>query len=174
MTARDLPTRAAFTLVEAAMSIIVVSVMLVGSLRVLGTARAGELTAQRRSISIALAQDLMSEILAQAYKEAGAVDALSPSVAELTGTRAPFNDVDDYNGWTANPPEAKDGTVLTDFDAYERSVEVAWVDPDDLTLVSNTSTGVKRVIVTVTLAQRQHARLVAFRTDSFDPRPAAP
>ena len=40
-------------------------------------------------------------------------------------------DVDDYDGWSASPPEDKNGNPLVGFDDWGRSVSVEWVNPDN-------------------------------------------
>ncbi len=167
-------TQPGFTLIEATMSIVVVSVMLVGALRLLGSARAGELTAQRRAVAHALAQDLMSEIVDSNYADPDDGDTLGAKIAEITGNRSLFDDVGDYDTWTASPPQAKDGTELADFAGYERTVSVEWAQLDTLTLDSGSASGVKRITVTVNHGGRTHATLVAYRTDAYDPGPPTP
>lgn len=174
MTDAPRTTRPAFTLIEASMSIVVVSIMLVSSLRVLGSARAGELTAQRRAVAIALAQGLMSEIVASGYEDPDDGDKIGPSVADISASRSLYDDAGDYDDWSASPPQEKDGTVLTDFTGYERSVTVHWVDPTDLSLTRVTATGIKRITVTVSHGGREHAKLIAYRTDAQDPGPILP
>jgi hypothetical protein len=76
---------------------------------------------------------------------------LGPEAGEATGgTRANFDDVDDYNGWSASPPVNKEGTPHANASEFMTSVTVDYVDPDDLTHAVGSEMGVKRIGVTVT------------------------
>jgi MSHA pilin protein MshD len=157
----------ALTLAEAVISIIIVSVMLVAALNTVSATRTTEKKIGDRSRGLLLAEDLMAEILQQAYEDPG----LPPGSFGLggdevgDGSRNLWEDVDDYDGWSASPPQQKDGTELDDFDGWTRSVEVVWVNPLDLCQVSVTDTGVKRVTVTVTDGDAVVIPLVAVRTN---------
>ena len=49
---------------------------------------------------------------------------------------------------------------------WERRVEVAWVEPDNLEFAAPTETGLKRITVTVHRNQQLPASLTAVRTSS--------
>ena len=162
--------RRGLTLAEAVVSMLIVSVMLVAALNTVGASRKMQKKTVDRSRGFLLAENLMSEILRQAYE---APD-LAPGsfglegVAEVgDGSRSLWDDVDDYDGWSAAPPERKDGTEISGFDGWTRSVEVRWVSPEDISLGLLTDTGVKRVVVTVTDGATVVVSLVAIRTDAL-------
>lgn len=114
----------------------------------------------------------MAEILQQAYADpVFGIGSFGLAAAEAaTGDRSLFDDVDDYNGWQAGPPQYRDGTVIPGTDGYERLVSVAWVNPDDLLGVSGSETGVKRILVTVEHQGRMIVSQSAYRTKLwFDP-----
>ncbi|MCC6661168.1 MAG: type II secretion system protein [Phycisphaerales bacterium] len=146
------PRRAnpAFTIVEAALSTIVIGVMLVAALNTVGASRASQARNADRSRAVELAGSLMAEITAQAYE-----DGLLPTgnfglpLAKVTGDRSRFNDVDDYDAWTETPPRTKSGGVIPGFDAWTRSVRVRWVNPANPDVTSLVDTGAKRITVTV-------------------------
>ena len=105
-----------------------------------------------------LAQDLMAEILNEAYEEPDDAPNFGRESGEGVGSRVNWDDVDDYAGWSKSPPKAKDDTILSGFDAWTRSVEVVWVKPADLNTVVGTKTGVKRISVTVSRNRRFRRR----------------
>ncbi len=161
-------SRRGFTLVEAAICIVLVGVMLVAALSTVGAARLGERVMTNRSQGQLLAQALIAEILSQAYEE--------PEIAPQFGTEGPENapgdrslwdDVDDYDGWSSSPPEYKDGTPMSVVPGWDRSVSVQWVTPSDLTQVSGSPTGVKRITVTASFNGIPAAELVAIRTEAW-------
>ena len=81
----------------------------------------------------------------------------------LTG-RTAFDDVDDYHGLSESPPKKRDGTSLTAYSGWTRSVNVGWVTGADLNLSSASDTSIKRITVTITRNKKKLAELVAVRT----------
>jgi MSHA pilin protein MshD len=162
------PIEPALTLVEAVVSIAIIGVMLVAALNTVGASQTTQKKMGDRNRAMLLAQDLMSEIFQQSYIEPDDPDGLiGMEGGEDSGKRDRFDDVDDYDGWSASPPEEKDGTVLVDFDGWRRSAAVDWVNPVDATEELGTNTGVKRITVSVTLDDVPLATLVALRTNAF-------
>ena len=160
------PAARAFTLAEAVVSTVIVAVMLLAAMNTLGAARIGESKIAQRYRGLHLARDLMAEILRQNYADPD--DGVASFGLELKkvgdGSRALWDDVDDYDGWSASPPQLKDGTEMTDLDGWERSVEVEWMSPWNLSLGVGSNQGVKRITVTVEHNGFPVASLVAFRT----------
>jgi len=162
----------AFSLIEVIVSILVVSVMLVGTLQAVSASLRTQSVAWERAQGLFLAQDLVAEILQQKYKdpfqvpvlfgpELGDADAGRPAV------RTGLNDVDDYFNWTDSPPHARDGTALAGFSAgWARTAQVVWINADT-GAVSIVETGVKRITVTVTHNNKTVATLTAICTDSW-------
>jgi hypothetical protein len=153
---------------EAVISIAIVGTMLTAALSVVGAAARMRTAAGDRAMAAMLAEDLMSEIVIQAYAEPGEA---SPSIGantseSLSGNRLNFDDVDDYNGWSASPPKARDGTSMSHLTGWTRSVSVIWVVPGNPTMVIGAETRAKRIVVTVTRNGTDLATLVAIRTKS--------
>ncbi|MFQ5463450.1 MAG: hypothetical protein ACE5E5_12605 [Phycisphaerae bacterium] len=192
--------RRGFSLVEGAVATLIVGGMLVVALDTLGGAVHGRQVRADSGRAYALAMDLMSEVLANAYEEPGDAvtvstagggagggggglllavasiatpSGLGPDSGETSDTsRSRFDDVDDYHGWSARPPQARDGTVLTAYDGWTRTVAVAYVNT--LTLQSSGSdTRIKRIDVTVTDPSGRATTLSALRSKAgaFDYAP---
>lgn len=156
-----------FTLIEAVVSIAIVAVMLVAGLGTLAASRRTQYLMDTRSRGQLLAQALMAEILRQHYEEPD-----DQPVFGLEGSESPFvrrlwDDVDDYHGWCACPPQDKDGKVMTDLTGWSRRVVVEWVNPADLTGGWSSDTGVKKVTVTVARGKDVLASMVALRTKAW-------
>ena len=162
--------RRAVTLVEAVVSTAIVGVMLVAALNTVGASQVTQNKMGQRSRALLLAQDLMAEILQQAYEDPDlASGSFGLTVAEIAdGDRSLWNDVDDYNGWSASPPQQKDGTELSDFDGWGRSVAVGWVDSTEVGTERVSDTGVKRIVVTVTFNGLPLAQLWALKTSTWE------
>lgn len=162
---RSLAERA-FSLVEAVIAAAIVGLMLVVALNTVGASRVGHYKTAQRSLGHSLAQGLMAEILQQAYEDL----ALPPGSfgprydKTVTGDRSLYDDVDDYDRWSASPPETKLGVVMKGLIGWRRSVSVNWVKPDDLNWVVGGDTGVKGICVKVTHNGVPAATLWAIRT----------
>jgi type II secretory pathway pseudopilin PulG len=159
-------------LVEAVISILIVSIMIVAALQTVGAARTADARVAERGRGLLLAQGLMAEILQQAY--ADPQSGLGSFGAEETATnRSLFDDVDDYNGWQASPPQNKAGTPIAWATGYEEQVSVAWVDPTAGFAQSASATGVKRIVVSINRGNRTVVTLTAYRTQAWQDPGAA-
>lgn len=157
--------RAGFSLLEAALSTVVVAVMLVAALNTVGASR----ITQHKVVLVCrgrlLAESLLAEILRQNYEDPNTPPVFGREEGELETTRDTYDDVDDYNGWIASPPVAQDGTALANAADWSRSVTVQWVDPLDPQLVRAEETGAKRITVVASFRNVPQATVVAVRTD---------
>jgi MSHA pilin protein MshD len=159
--------RPAFTLIEAAVSSVIVAVMLIVALNTAASARAREQKAIDRQRGVMLAQELMSEILDKAYIDPGASPVFGPESGE---TRSTYNDVDDYNGLSESPPKNAAGTAISfpQNTRWSRSVVVQWVTSSNLNTSSATETYLKKITVTVKKNGIPVAELNALRSKAKD------
>ena len=155
-----------FTLIEAAISIVLVGLLLVAALNTLGATAISKRIIEHQAQGHLLAAALMAEILSQAYEEPVDNVAFGREAGESGGGRTEWDDVDDYEGWSATPPETKDEVELAGYDQWTRSVEVAWADPTSLNELRG-NTGVKRITVTASFKGVPAAELVAIRTEAW-------
>jgi len=144
--------RTGFTLAEAAISTIVVAVMMCAALTgVASTSRSRQVTTEQQ-VAHLLAEQLLSEILTKSYWDPASTSStsLGPSSEEqATGNRSLFDDVDDYHGWLASPPRHADGTPLAIESGWYRSVTVTFVNFNNLDSPVGTDYGLKRISVEV-------------------------
>lgn len=161
--------RRAFSLMEVTVAVAIVGGLLAAVLNTIGASATGATVMSDRARGQALALELLSEILPLPYQDpqAGA-GTLGPGPGESTGTRTLFNDVDDYHGWSASPPQYRDGTVMSGFSGWTRGVQVQWVQVTSPDTVSASDTGVKRITITVKRGAREVTSVVALRTLAFD------
>jgi len=155
------------SLVEAAVSIVIVGVMFVVAMRTLAASRTNQFTNAQRCRGLLLARDLMAEILRQPYEDPNQLPVFGHEPGEATNTRADCDDVDDYDGYSGSPPQYRDGTPIPSTDGYERTATVGWVDPSNLGTVLVTETGIKRIRVTVSSSCLHLATLWAIRTSAL-------
>ncbi len=153
-----------FTLVEAALSTILVAVMFVAALNTVGAAQLAQHQAALVGRGRMFASSLMQEILQQSYQEPGTTWVLGREAGESDTSRTAYDDVDDYHGWTESPLVAKDGTALPNSANWSRTVTVEWVDPQQPKQVRGTETGAKRITVVAAFRNVPQATVVAVRT----------
>ncbi len=158
----------AFSMVEVTISVGIVGVMTVAALNTVGAAKLGNQKTTSRKSGALLAQQLMAEILTQGYAEPVEASVFGRESSESGSLRTDYDDVDDYDTWSASPPQYKDGTVIPDLYGWARHVTVAWVEATDLSLTSGSETNVKRITVTVTYNGMEVASLTAVRTLARD------
>ena len=149
------------------MSVIVVGVMFVAALNTVGSTRVGEYKITERNRGLLLAQDLMAEILQQAYEDPNDPVVFGTESGEGSSNRTDFDDVDDYHGWSKSVPQRKDGNAIPALDGWGRSVAVIWVNPANLSQTVGSDQGAKRMTVTVTHNGLPVASMFAFRTSAW-------
>jgi type II secretory pathway pseudopilin PulG len=156
----------AFTLVETVIATIIVAVMLSAALTTVGVSRVTQHKVALVSRGQLLAEMLLSEILRQSYQDPDGTPVFGRESDESATTRAAFDDVDDYHGWSESPPTAKDGAALANAAGWKWTVTVEWVDPANPTQVRTVETETKRVTITVTYHDVPQASLVSLRTSA--------
>ena len=91
----------------------------------------------------------MNDVLATSYQDPNVTPLFGVEAGETTSSKANYDDVDDFNGWSESPPQDRDGNSMTELTGWQRSVSLAWVNSANLSTVSAAETGVKRITVTV-------------------------
>ena len=160
------PHKGGVTLIEAVLSIFIVSIMFVAVINTVGAmARSRQIQATQSS-GPALGRQLMGEILQSQYVEPDEEAIFGPEASEAGNSRENFDDVDDYNNWSASPPQAKDGTDIPGLTGWQRSVTVQYAHPDNITDTVGSDQGLKRITVTVTDLRGAQTTLVALRCNN--------
>ena len=86
----------------------------------------------------------------QSYSDPDGSPVFGHESGESTSVRSAFDDVDDYDGWNASPPQYRDGTVIPDRTNWRQRVTVTYVVADEpRRQTSATDQGVKRIHVTI-------------------------
>lgn len=153
------------TLVEAVISMVIVAVMVSAAMNLLGATGRAKQIHVRRPIGQMLAQRLLNEVFQQVYREPVEAPLFGVESPETFGSRAAYDDVDDYHGWSASPPQYRDGTVVVNLDDWRREVAVSWVNPTDISEELPSETGLKRITVTVTDPTGRMSQAVGVRAD---------
>jgi type II secretory pathway pseudopilin PulG len=156
-----------FSLVEAMVSAGIVGVMLVASVNLLSSAARTRVADSNRRTALLLAQQLMSEVIAQPYKDENLLALLfGPELGE--NSRADFDDVDDYSNYQEKPLKDRGGAVIAGFEAWKRKVKVIYVSTGDLSQ-SATDTGLELVQVTAIDPRGVETSVYALRAERAVP-----
>lgn len=153
--------RRAVTLVEAVASLLVVAVMLTAAVATVGAARRADRNAQLALEGHLAADALLGEIISQPYEDATDLtlgSGAGRTAAEAaTGNRSLYNDVNDYDGWVASPPQRKDGTSISALSDWTEAVSINYLRPGEFDAGGSAALGV--ALVTVTLTSNHGARV---------------
>ena len=162
-----LRSRGGLTLVEVSISTLIVGMLMVASLQ--SVANVGRTwTATNQLVDgQGLAQELIREIVAQNYTDP--TDPLATTWGPETGetTRATFNDLDDYDGWTESPVKNAAGTALTGYTGWTRSVIVQLLNKNNYSALSAGSVdqGLRAITVTVTSPTKKSTIAKVYRSN---------
>jgi prepilin-type N-terminal cleavage/methylation domain-containing protein len=164
--------RPGFTLIEASACVIIVGVLMIAAVQTLGGAIRARLLQQDQSRGLALAKQLMDEIVQCRYVDPNTSAVFGPESGE--SARSQFNDVDDYDKWQEKPPKTRAGADMTAFANWNRKVDVSWVDPNDPATTVSSDQGLKRIIVSVTSPRGRVTTLTALRSNysPYDNQPS--
>ena len=146
----------AFTYIEVLLSVVILGFVLIPLLSQFYTGIQGNVTAELVTQSIDLADELMEEIKSRRFDENDYPDEpVAPGVlgvdsGEDPNDRSTFDDVDDYHNWQQSPPQEIDGTILSNFSEFSRSVNVEYVTVSGADWIpSATATYYKKITVIV-------------------------
>ncbi len=152
--------RRAFSMVEVAISSLVLGLMMASALNATGLSariRGGQ-TAKSRALIICT--ELMSEMRAAPLP----ADPTTLPASATPGSRSSYDDLFDFAHYMAAPPVNASGVVIPGAEGWWVRVVMAWVEPDDLGRTSVPYTGVLRVHVSVRRGQLVLAELDTIRT----------
>jgi len=153
------------TLIEAVISIVIVTTMLVAAVSALGSFSRARRSQFDRCAGAGLARALMSEILQMRYIEPGQYVSFGREDGEADDVRSAWDDVDDYAGLVESSPKTRDGEQIVGAEGWTRSVTVEFVQPENPTQASPEDTGLVRITVSATSPTGVTTTLEALRGD---------
>ncbi len=164
--------RPGLSIVESVVSLGIIAGLMVAALNAVSAARVRQTAETRRDVAILLAQDLMTEILVQAYDDPEAGAGFGVDSGESGTGRKAYDDLDDYDyaadDLPTSPPQYPDGSPMLWASAYGRRVDIAYVNPSSLGTTRQTDGGIKRITVTIYRDGVEVLRLVSFRTQAAE------
>jgi len=161
-------TSKGFTLVETMIAIAVIGfgLVAVGTVFpiILGTSEA----ARSLSTAVALARQLTDEIATRPFDDP---DGAQEAPGFFDGKpRSAFDDIADYDGWSASPPQDEAGNVDNTYEDYARVVSVAYVSSIDFeTVLGSGASDVQRITVTLRKDDQDLMSLVTLRFQGGNP-----
>jgi MSHA pilin protein MshD len=158
------PFQRGLTLVEATMAMLLVSILLVAAMRATASSGLIQSKSSRGSTARLLADGMIAEVTALSYEDPDSTPVFGREGGESTMSKATWDDVDDYDGWTESPPQLRDGTPITELAGWERSVTVQRVNASTPGALSVSETGAKLITVTVSYNRLPVATRTAIRT----------
>ena len=155
---------------ETVLSTVLVGFVLVGTLQIVGPIAQSTTVHADRLVAANLANELSEQVATKFYTDPDIddIDAIGIDASEQAKVRADFDDVDDFHGWAASPPQLSNGDVLSNLSGWSRSVEVNHVLLADAATISKTNTGLKRITVTVTHHGTTLARVITLHSQAAD------
>lgn len=162
--------RKGISMAETIVSTMIIGFVLVGTLQIVAPLVRSTRVHADRMIAANLANELSEEITTRRFTdpEVDAMDALGVDDAESPKVRSGFDDIDDYNAWSASPPISLGNGKIDSLAGWTRSVKVAHVALADATTGSATNTGLKRVTVTVSKNGVVLAQITTLHSQSAD------
>ena len=143
-------TRAGFSYVEVLLAALIMSVLLVASVRLFGNLGRSRQAVNDGDTAAYLALEMIQAIKQLPYHDCDeGNDEFGPGTDEMTGSRAVFDDADDYHNWSANPPQDHNGNPYNNYRDLTRSVIVRYVAPNDFTITSSDNQGFEEFTITV-------------------------
>jgi hypothetical protein len=141
--------RRASSLAELVVTTVLVGVLMTAALSSTGQSLLSQRKCGDRVIGRYLSQSLLADIQAKTFKDPDAiVPLLGLDLGETLGLQSSYDDVDDYHGYSESPPKKPDGTPLSGYAGWSRTVEVESLDPVTLAVSTSADTGIKRIKVT--------------------------
>lgn len=168
-------------LVEVIASIAILGILMTAVFRCVAAAAVARTRTIERIQGAALCENLMNEILSQEYTNTTpppsglnvniSILGINVSLSTPGGnpSRASFDAIDDYDGWTASPPIARDGSVIPGYLGWQQRVAVelaTLATPNGAE--AGAETGLKRVTVVITRDGREISRMVALRSGAWE------
>lgn len=153
ITLRPFSPRGGFSYVEVLLSAVIISVLTVSAIKLFANLGRSTQATTQADIAAMLAVEMIEEIKDRHYEDPVASgESLAPEFDEILPTRINYDDIDDYNNWSACPPQDRFGQPYWQYPDITRSVVVSYVAADDFTIhtANDQDEGFKEVIITIT------------------------
>lgn len=158
-----LRSRRGLTMVEAILSTVIVGSVLVATMRLVGgAARSGKLLSDG-AVAADVADGLVAEILTKSYTDPVTPTGFGVEAGETTTSKANYDDVDDYDGWTQTYAYTGRSNAADSVVASVSIKRAALATPSS---DAASESGLKRITVTVKRQNRVLATRYAWKADA--------
>ena len=154
-----------FSLIEITISMLMISVLFVASMQTVAWSKKTSHIGMQEDIAQNLAQDLMSEVLMQDYRDK-IYYRYNTNVTEQS--RANYRSIIDYHNYAEAQIKDKAGNIRTELPGWGRKVIVQFYDPE-LKKVCADDKGIRKITVFVAFNSVVVDKLVGFRNDLIKP-----
>lgn len=137
LSIRSRRVRRGFTLIEAALTTIIVGLGITASMQLFASCTIENRASAQLSVAMLMASNVREAMGGLSFRDPGTLGAVfGPETGE---TLATWEDVDDFDGSTFNPPIDSLRQPISDQSQYTQVVSIWPVDPNQLSLNSNES-----------------------------------
>lgn len=158
--------RRGMSITEVVASIVLVSLVMIGALNCVAGITSARMVIADSLKARHLAEQLMAEITNQAYADPNETAVFGVEVTEIATPRSGYDDVDDYDGWSASPPRDHNNAVISGLGGWQRDVSVKLLDAATPELSSASDQGLKQIVVTVRKDGRVLAQHISVRSNA--------
>jgi prepilin-type N-terminal cleavage/methylation domain-containing protein len=146
-TMRSIRTRRGFTLIEAALTTVIIGVGVLAAMQLFAAVTMQNNHSQHMTTAMMLGTNVQEAMSGLAFTDPVAGrNSFGPEAGENI---ANYNDVDDFNGRSFNPPIDATRTVLAELDQFTQSITVTRVNPNSLSTAATSYSGAVRIEVSV-------------------------
>ncbi|WP_146588117.1 hypothetical protein [Posidoniimonas polymericola] len=156
--------RAGISLAEVVVSIPLVGLVMVGAMNATGSVLRTWSQARESYQGHSLGEQLMAEVLQQAYEDPDDPPTFGVETGEPVAVRTAWDDVDDYYNLSQSPPRTRAGAAISGYTGWTQQCSVVYATLADPTQASATDAGLKRITVTVTDPAGRATVLTAYRS----------
>jgi len=144
------PSDRGFSFAEVMLAAVLLGFLMVAAVQLFGNLGRSRQRTLDEDLAGRLCLEMIREIKELDYADPTDGNGVGPEPDEVDGTRQFFDDVDDYNGWTASPPQDREGNPLSRYIGLTRSVTVDYVSAGNFSnSIGAADQGFKRVTITV-------------------------
>ena len=134
--------------VETVLAAAIMSGLLLAGLVLMGNLGRSRQSSTDAEAASWLVINMLEELENQSYSDPDDQEA-DIGADEDDETRQLFDDIDDYDDWSACPPEYQDGSTYSQYSHLTRSVAVGYVSSANLATPTGSNEGFKEVTITV-------------------------
>lgn len=140
-------SRCAFTLIEAALATIIIGVGIVAMMQLFAACTQNNAYGSQQTTAMLLANNIQEAMASLSFDDP--IYGSTTFGPESGETLATYNDLDDFNGASFNPPIDSLRNTISSLAQYTQNVTVTPVDPDQLNATKTAYSGAVRITVDV-------------------------